>query len=110
MSRETRIARLEALVDDIQTSIGNLDWDGAENQILQAQALLAFIPDMNRGTGGVRWRDELDRLRQVVQRKRTSRIQTVKFKHCGPTAGDTSTEDAAIATSYLSKQGIAYTS
>jgi hypothetical protein len=88
MSRETRVAQLDTLIDEAVTAIGSSDWSGASSKLTQAEAIVAFIPDMNREANGIRYRQQaIKQLQDRITKKLSSGVVTIKSRHCRPSDG-----------------------
>ena len=101
MPRETRASSLDTIVDDVVSYISSKDWDSAENSLLQAEAIIAITPDMNREASGLRYqREAISNLRKLLNSKRGAKITTLRVRHCRPTDGSDAIDSAEAATAF----------
>lgn len=57
------------LLDAASTSIGTADWDTAETKLMQAQAIMAGVPESQFDGAMMRYRDTIESLLERVNRK-----------------------------------------
>ena len=86
MSRETRVAQLDTAVDNLVAAIAAKNWTTAENELLQAEAILLTVPDTNREASGMRWqREQIAEFRKLIMRKKNNTIKVLDIRHDCPT-------------------------
>ena len=77
-------AALETAIDAAVTAIAAESWATAENELMQAAAIMAGMPDGTNAGSSVRWdRDAITEQLKFVKSKRRASvgIRITKFKH-----------------------------
>ena len=72
------VAQFQAHLDAARTALGTGDYATAQREALQAQAVLAGIPDGQRAGSEVTWRETVEKLLAAIERlKREAASESV---------------------------------
>lgn len=91
------VSTLQSLVTSAQSAIASSEWTSAENYLLQAQAHLVGMPDVDSAGESLRWRDTIDKLIANVRSKLSAGTTSsggaiqrtqVTYKRTGGTEGE----------------------
>ena len=75
------VSQLQSHLDTARTKIGQSDWDGAETELLQAQAVLSGLPNSSDVAGNsLDWRETISSLLKTVRRKRGAKKASQGFQ------------------------------